>query len=122
MRNCPMTGNPCSFEKVFSISETVGEFTYTTACCRNCAKEYIDLRNQSAVQQTIQTEQAAPDATSLISQLLGIDLTKLSQPITIHKLGIVKSIPEIQAIHPAKICPGCNYTLGDIRKLKKLGC
>ena len=129
--NCPMTGKNCPNDKVFTISETIGEFTHTTKCCRSCAPDYVDLRNKAAGQQAASQTTQQESAAGLLPKMLGIDPGKLGQvstnPIIIQKLGTlplgeVQAQAPVQKIHPTKVCPGCNCTLGDIRKAKRLGC
>lgn len=133
MSNCPLTGQPCGHDKLFQITESVREFRYSTDCCRNCAADYIRLRNDSAGAEAeqmaqmdaaiapVQPSQPAPAANNvqdLLSQLLGVDVTLFNKPIIIEKIGTVKPKQET----PAKRCPKCECTIQDLRKMKKMGC
>jgi protein-arginine kinase activator protein McsA len=139
MQNCPLTGKPCACDRVFTISEKVREFTYTTDCCRNCAQDYVRLRNESAdaeaaqlaameeVQAQIEAEAQPPLAISQPTQhqgvldllsMMGIDVSLLNKPIVIEKIGKVKATPPADG----KRCPGCDCTIHDLRKMKKMGC
>lgn len=137
MQNCPLTGNPCSCVKVFTVSEKVREFTYTTECCRNCVQDYVRLRNEAAdseaaqlaamdeqmalIQAQVPQPDTAPNQHAGVIDLLaklGIDVSLLNKPIVIEKIGTVKAQPATTE----KTCPGCECTILDLRKMKKMGC
>lgn len=119
--NCPMTGKPCANTKVFTIAETVGEFTYTTHCCRSCAPDYVDLRNRAAKHESSHVQQVLPqqtNATNLLLQMLGINPNQ----VVVEKVGNIQDLITAPKVQPTKVCPGCNSTLGDLRKNKRIGC
>lgn len=126
MSNCPMNGKPCQAVKVFSIAETVGEFTYSTQCCRSCATDYVEFRNKAAVKEVVSNNPISnTNAVNLLSQILGVDLSKVAngKPLIIQKCNAGDLVELSDAPASAeKRCPGCKSSLEDIRKAKRIGC
>jgi protein-arginine kinase activator protein McsA len=138
MFHCPLTGQVCNEERAFMISESIGQFTQTTACCRKCSAHYVEQRNNIAAQQANQlkahqnalTAQAMVAAQKMIKAdqqqgLKGINLPEVLGQILGLKPKDGKYVIEkvtLPIIDEIVKCGKCGSTVNDIIASNKFGC
>lgn len=118
MSNCPLTGLPCSDFKNFTISEEINQFTHTTKCCRKCACNYVNLRNNVANNPPISLANIEEVISTLLKEVDNQFLQEVKNKILSNQL--IKPSSSINS--DIKTCPGCKITWDEIREKGVMGC
>ncbi len=106
MNICPVNGAPCNKDVVFVITEQLGNKAQSTSCCRDCAIQHIQMKNNMAVNK-YNVALSAQDFIDKIFQTVGT--------------GEIKFVPNGLKM-PEKTCSNCGITYSEVLATGRLGC
>lgn len=113
---CPLSGEPCNYEKNFHITETVDGNYRTYLLCGKCAKPFFEDEKPTLIEEIESPEEE-------IVQEINISNPADMLQAMMQLISDSDEITEVKNIKKQNtVCPNCNTNLDKIAKSGKLGC